>query len=91
MKALHYREHFGHGSGATRPLPRDGAARKNSAERRPNTNSQATPKGLDQRSKLEDVVPKMARWRDLDDGTWRFCPRRLVPLSTEWLAYNIVA
>jgi len=31
-------------------------------------NSRATPQGLDQRSKMEDVVPKMACWRG-SDGT----------------------
>jgi len=43
---------------ATRPLPRDvvGLAWRN--PQRPN--SQATPQGLDQRSKMEEVVPIMA-------------------------------
>jgi len=37
--------------------------------RRPN--SRATPQGLDQRSKIEEVVPKMARQRGSDAGQSR--------------------
>jgi len=31
----------------------------------------ATPQGLDQRSKMEEVVPKMAHWRGSDAGKSR--------------------
>jgi len=52
------------GGGATRPLPRDGGVKE--LPRRPN--SRATPQGMDQRSKMEEVVPKMARRRGSDAG-----------------------
>jgi len=41
------------------PTPSD-RWRREGTPRRPN--SRATPQGLDQRSKIEEVVPKMARW-----------------------------
>jgi len=47
------------GGGATQPLPRDGGV----AELPWRPNSQATPQGLDQSSKIKEVVPKMACWR----------------------------
>jgi len=50
------------GDGATRPLPRDrglgGISRK--------PNSRATPQSLDPKSKMEEVMPKMARRRGSD-------------------------
>jgi len=36
------------------------------------------PQGLDQRSKMEEVVPKMARWRSSDAGQSR---RRFVNVA----------
>jgi len=45
------------------PTPSEGWGR-GETPRRPN--SRATPQGLDQMSKMEEVVPKMARRRGLD-------------------------
>jgi len=50
---------IGRGGGATRHLLRDGGVES--------PNSQATPQGLDQKSKME-VVPKMTRRRGSDAG-----------------------
>jgi len=52
-----YDSESGVGGGATRPLPKD-------SSRKPN--SRTTPQGLDQRSKMEEVVPKIARRRGSD-------------------------
>jgi len=55
------------GGGATRPLPRDGGLEGWRHGGTPwRSNSRATHKGLDQRSKIEEVVPKMARRRGSD-------------------------
>jgi len=51
------------GGGATRSLPRDGGVEE--------LHGEATPQGLDQRSKTEEVVPKMARRRGSDAGQLR--------------------
>jgi len=65
--------------GAARPLPMDGG--REETPQRPN--SQATPKGLDQSSKMEEVVPKMALRRGSDTGQYmlvrscRGCPQEL--------------
>jgi len=50
---------FQNRGGTTRPLPRDEGAEQLH-------NSQAAPQGLDQRSKMEEVVPKMACQRRTD-------------------------
>jgi len=55
-------ESHGGGSGTTRPLPKDGA-RRNTPRR---SNSLATPQDLDQKSKMEKVVPKMVHRRGSD-------------------------
>jgi len=54
--------YVGGGVGVTRPFPRDGGAEEFFGD----TNSRATPQGLDQKSKMEEVVPKMARRRGSD-------------------------
>jgi len=41
------------------------------------TNSLATLQGLDQKSKMEEVVPNMAHWRGSDVGQSRRRSRRL--------------
>jgi len=56
-----FNPHPSGGVGCTRPLPGSG---RGGIPRRPN--SRATLQRLDQRSKLEKVVPKMARRRDTD-------------------------
>jgi len=68
---LHAVNHGGNvvvgGGGATRPLQRDWGVEE--LQRRPN--SRATPQGLNQRSKLEEVVPKKVRRRGSDAGQFR--------------------
>jgi len=64
------------------PTPSEGWGRRGTPLRR---NSWATPQGLDQKSKMEEVVPKMARRRASDAGQsrrrWvrscRRCPQTL--------------
>jgi len=81
-----------HGGGDTRPLPRD----KGVEELHGDPTVGPRPKvWLDQRLKIEEIVPKMARWRGSDAGqsrrrrvrSYRGCPLVLQEFSFRFILH----